>query len=281
MTKTESTCENCGHDSLESFIDRPGHQLKRCPRCNLFQKGVLPSNDVYEGDYHDCYSSRKRSKEITAAIRLASITKELKTDAVRVPHLLDIGCSVGATVKAAEDLGWNATGVDVSQGAIDFCRTQGLNCFKIDGTALPFGDNFFDVVANWHVIEHVSDVRETLAEWLRVLKPGGLMILETPDSTCWKAKQLGAEYKKFWPPEHLYTFDPANLSSILRSSGFEILPSRLIGKSNVLPAHLNLYAIGYRGLRAAYRKLGLCKSLELCCRKPVESYPKKAQRAVA
>lgn len=271
MSDSNLNCENCDHGPLESFIDRPGHQLKRCPKCNLFQKGVLESNEVYEGDYHDCYSSRKRSKEITASIRLASITKDLATERGSIPHVLDIGCSVGATVKAAEDMGWDATGVDVSQGAIDFCHDRGLDCHKIDGTALPFDDNTFDLVTNWHVIEHVSDVRETLAEWRRVLKPGGAMILETPDSTCWKARRLGAEYRKFWPPEHLYTFDQANLSSILQTAGFELLPSRLIGKASALPAHLTLYALAYRGLRAAYRKLGVCKSLEICCRKPFET----------
>ena len=272
MNDTDLTCENCGHDSLESFIDRPGHQLKRCPACNLFQKGILESNDVYEGDYHDCYSSRKRSKEITASIRLASTTKYLAT---AHPNVLDIGCSGGATVKAANDMGWEASGVDISQGAVDFCRKQGLDCHKIDGTALPFADNTFDLVTNWHVIEHVADVRKTLAEWQRVLKPDGVMILETPDSTCWKANRLGAEYKKFWPPEHLYTFDRDNLSSILESSGFEVLPSQLIGNATTLPAHLTLYALGYRGLRNVYRTLGLCKSLEIVCRKSAHDVPAK------
>ena len=55
MRQQDLICENCGHDTLESFIDRPGHQLKRCPECNLFQKGVLESNDVYEGAYHNTY----------------------------------------------------------------------------------------------------------------------------------------------------------------------------------------------------------------------------------
>ena len=254
MNEHDCTCENCGHGSLESFIDRPGHQLKRCPVCNLFQKGILESNSVYEGDYHSGYSSRRRSKERTAAIRLGSTTKYLTTDR---PRLLDIGCSVGATVKAAADLGWEASGVDVSQGAVEFCKQEGLDCHQITGTAL---------LTNWHVIEHVQDVRETLAEWRRVLKPDGVMILETPDSTCAKVRRLGTEYKKFWPPEHLYTFDRANLSSILESSGFELLPTRLIGKATALPLHLTAYAIGYRGLKEAYRSLGVSKSLEITCR---------------
>jgi len=90
MANLDLICENCGHDTLESFIDRPGHQLKRCAECNLFQKGVLESNAVYEGDYHDIYSNRKRSKEVTASLRLASVTKHLTTLPSCVPHMLDI-----------------------------------------------------------------------------------------------------------------------------------------------------------------------------------------------
>ena len=73
------------------------------------------------------------------------------------PKMVDIGCSVGATVVAAKQLGWQASGVDISQAAVDYCREQGLDCYKIDGPELPFEDNTFDLVTNWHVIEHVKD----------------------------------------------------------------------------------------------------------------------------
>lgn len=235
---------------------------------------MLESAAVYEGDYHDCYSVRTKAKSITASIRLGATTKYLTT---ATPRTLDIGCSVGATVRVAQDLGWDAMGVDISQGAIDYCRTQGLECHKIEGLDLPFRDGSFDLVTNWHVIEHCENVTDTLAEWYRVLKPGGVMILETPDSTCMKARLLGPKYEKFWPAEHLYTFDPINLSSLLKKSSFEILPMRLIGKPLALPAYLTLYALAYRSLRYASRAFHLCKSLEIICRRPLaESAPFRA-----
>lgn len=265
MSIAQSTCENCGNSNLERFFDEPQHQLQRCPCCNLYQKGILESEEVYEDDYHDRYARRRGAKIRTAAIRLASTTKYLNT---ATPRMLDIGCSVGATVQAAMDMGWDASGVDISQNAVDECRSHGLDCHKIDGVALPFEDNHFDMITNWHVIEHCRDVKETLSEWYRVLKPGGIMILETPDSTYLKAQIMGTRYRKFWPPEHLYTFDRKNLSAILQSSGFQILPTRLIGKVSALPGHLSLYALAYRGFRETCRAVKLCKSLEISCRKP-------------
>lgn len=278
LRTTASTCENCGAAPLTKFIDRPRHQLLHCDRCNLFQQGILESTEVYEGDYHDCYSVRRKSKMLTAAIRLASITKHLNT---RHPKMLDIGCSVGATVAAAKQLGWEAVGVDISQQAIDICLADGLECQTIDKVQLPFADGEFDVITNWHVIEHCQDVRETLAEWYRVLKPGGVMILETPDSTCAKAKKLGASYAKFWPPEHLYTFDRNNLASFLNRAGFEILPTKLIGRRDALPIHRQAYALLYRGFRETWRQLGYCKSLEITCRKPTTAPSAQSKSAAA
>lgn len=276
MTVTETTCENCGHGDLESFFDEPKHQLKRCPSCNLYQKGYLESETVYEGDYHQHYSKRRKSKMRTAAIRLASTTKYLKSER---PRTLDIGCSVGATVQAAKDRGWEAMGVDISQNAVKYCQSKGLDCHKIDGVKLPFKDNHFDLLTNWHVIEHCRDVKETLEEWYRVLKPGGIMILETPDSTYLKAQWMGQRYLKFWPPDHLYTFDRKNLTSILKGSGFDILPTRILGKSSALSAPMAMYAIAYRGYRETCRAIKLCKSLEICCRKPLESSVQTAAAA--
>lgn len=267
MSNSSSNCENCGHENLESFIDRPGHQLKRCPKCNLFQKGILESASVYEGDYHSCYSVRRDSKIRTAKLRLASTTPYVNS---ANPRMIDIGCSVGATVEAAKMMGWNAHGVDISQSAVKYCQSRGLDCHKIDGVKLPFKDNHFDVLTNWHVIEHCEDVKETLEEWYRVIKPGGVMILETPDSTYLKARWMGTRYAKFWPAEHLYTFDPKNLASILKQSGFEILPTRLLGRRNALSKRLALFSLAYRGTLKAFRSLRLSKSLEICCRKPAE-----------
>lgn len=265
----DDACENCGVEGLQPFEIGPNHQMMYCENCLLYQKGSAPPEDFYQAPaYHAKYRSRRASKIVTAMIRLASTTKYLKQ---KSPKLLDIGCSIGATLAAAERLGWTASGVDVSRNSVEACRRIGLDCHTISDHQLPFDDNTFDVVSNWHVIEHVEDVHQTLAEWKRVMKPGGVMILETPDSQCWKARRLGARYKRFWPKEHLYTFTQGNMASILETAGFEILPTRVIGDPKALPLAITGYAMAYRNWRKLGRKFKWCKSIEICCRKPVNS----------
>jgi SAM-dependent methyltransferase len=248
---------------LEPFINQASQRLLHCPVCNLYQKGFLDSDSLYENDYHDEYFRRLGSKTVTAKIRLGAASGYLQN---RHPRSLDVGCSVGASVKAAKELGWNPSGVDISQSAVKFCRDQGFDCQKIEGVKLPFEDATFDLLTNWHVIEHVLDVTETLREWRRVLKPDGIMMLETPNSRFLKARLMGPRYKKFWPKGHLYTFDRKNLSSILERVGFEVLPNRLVGGPFALPPYLTAYALAYRGYREVWRKLDLCKSIEIICR---------------
>ena len=255
-------CENCEHVGLEEFFNRTGHYLLRCPECDLYQKGVLETSEVYEQDYHNHYAKRLKAKTITAKVRLGAIVPDLPAGG----RTLDVGCSIGATVGACRDLGWNASGVDISQAAVDFCRGNGLDCYKIDGAELPFEDDTFDLVTNWHVIEHVPDVLATLAEWRRVLKPGGTLMIETPASNYLRAKIMKQKYLKFWPPDHLYTFNRENLTGLLNKAGFEVYPSRLIGGWTALPPHLNMYALAYRTYRSTCRRLNICKSFEVVCR---------------
>lgn len=262
-----SSCENCGHFELEAFVVSSDHEYRCCPKCKLYRaQGSPPDLQLYESDYHSGYASRRNRKITTAMVRLGALTKYVDCDE---PRMLDIGCSIGATVDAAGRLGWRATGVDISQAAVDYCCQQGLDCRKIDGVELPFQDDSFDIVTSWHVIEHVTDVRETLAEWNRIVRPGGILVLETPDSQCLQARRRGAKYEKFWPVGHLYTFTRSNMCSLLEQSGFEILPSRIVGKLSALAPHQTAYAAAYRGLRKLSRTFGLCKSIEVCCRKSV------------
>ena len=265
---SHASCENCGHVGLVAFEIETDHELLFCKECLLYQKSVLPFRDSCEADFHRPYPRRRDSKIVTGLVRLNALTKYIETDHVK---MLDIGCSAGATLAAAERLGWQATGVDVSETAVEASRRIGLDCHTITDHRLPFEDDCFDVVTSWHVIEHVTDVRQTLTEWMRVVKPGGILALETPDSQCWKARWQGPRYQKFWPKEHLYTFTRSNMCSLLEQVGFEVLPSRIMGSPNTLPFKVSAYAAAYRSWRQLNRKLRFCKSIEVCCRKPLEN----------
>lgn len=259
-------CENCGDAPLHRFDVAPATTLWRCATCGLYQQGSPPTAGVYEQQYHDPYLKSLRRKVFTAHMRLCRIANLVPSIQ---PSLLDVGCSIGATVTAAKQRGWDAHGADVSQSAIDFCHRLELNCRWYDGGFLPYPNQSFDVVTSWHVIEHVDDVTKTLQDWFRVLRPGGILMLETPHAQCWKARMLGARYAKFWPPEHVYTFTPHTIAPFLQRVGFEVRPTPWIVRARGLGPLTATYALTHQATLAVSRISGFCKAFQTIARRPL------------
>lgn len=104
---------------------------------------------------------------------------------VRCTELLDIGCGDGNfTMLAAREAGAElAYGVDVSPKAVEMARSRGVlaECLDLDNQDLPFEPECFDVVLCGEVIEHLFDPDRLLDNVWRVLRPGGVFVLTTPN----------------------------------------------------------------------------------------------------
>lgn len=100
----------------------------------------------------------------------------------RSPRILDAGCGTGGMVQYLGKFG-RVYGVDVAAEAMDGCRQRGLRTVSRGSIeAIPFADASFDVVVSFDVLYHqsvIDDVR-ALAEFNRVLKPGGLLLIRVP-----------------------------------------------------------------------------------------------------
>jgi len=128
--------------------------------------------------------------------------------------VLDLGCGSGYGAASLCDTAATVTAVDVSADAIAFAsaryRSPNLTFRHIKAAEpLPFPDHSFDVVLSFQVIEHVSDEAGYLQEARRVLKPGGRMIIVTPDRTL---RLLPLQ--KPWNRWHLREYSAASLQRI-------------------------------------------------------------------
>jgi len=131
-------------------------------------------------------------------------------------NILNVGSGTGGTVPLLERFG-SVLNVDVAEAAVRACRARGIrSVLKVEGTHLPFQDESFDVVAALDVLEHISDDHEALAEWQRLLKPGGKLLITVP------------AYQWLWSEHdeslhHFRRYTAASLHRLLNRAGFNIV----------------------------------------------------------
>jgi dolichyl-phosphate beta-glucosyltransferase len=96
------------------------------------------------------------------------------------PTILDVGAGTGGKIQSFKKLG-DAHGIDVSEKAIEFCLKRGLeNVTLCPAERIAYSDETFDIIASFDVLEHVSNPSQVLAEFRRVLKSKGHLIISVP-----------------------------------------------------------------------------------------------------
>ena len=265
-----SQCQLCGSENLEKFWVAGAANFWLCRKCELYQYGQPPKNEAAYGLNYNTYAKRRGQKLRTAQVRLnrvAAVTNRSVSIKQQTPRLLDIGSNIGITLEAAEQRRWRSIGVDINKDMVRYCQQNGHESVSYEGGRLPFESQTFDVLTAWHVIEHVTDVRKTLADWRRVLRDDGILAIETPDASSPKVRGLARSYKNFWSIEHTYAFTPANLSSFFEEAGFEILWKPVFGNLRQLGPTMGVYAMGYQLQHGLKYCLGIRKSFQLFARK--------------
>lgn len=137
-------------------------------------------------------------------------------------RLLDVGCAIGLFLAAAKSDGWECFGVDPSGPLSAYGRQQlGVNVQHGELKAMAFPKHYFDVVTLWNVTEHLLDPTSVLQEIFRIVRPGGLVIVQVPNWNDIARDFLGTKWDMF-VTDHFYYFTPATLRKLLTGVGFRI-----------------------------------------------------------
>lgn len=143
-------------------------------------------------------------------------------------HILDVGCGTGLNAGKLARQGHSVVGIDLSPVAIESFRAKGFEGMVCDIEAgpLPLPAASFDLVYASEVIEHCADTAAFLQTLRRPLKPGGTLLLSTPNSAFWAYRLLGllgrtpSEYQH---PGHVRFFSRRSLEAAITAAGFEIV----------------------------------------------------------
>lgn len=202
--------------------------IQRCLNCRLVFLNPQPSpnqlTDFYEAQYHK-QKSGYGYKEDLQTLDPYYQKKIERLSLYKGKKLLDIGTGSGQFLEAAERKDFIAQGIEVSKKALSQAKSRGLLIKRGDFETLGIRDKF-DIITLFQVLEHFRDPLKAAKKIYRLLEPGGIVIIATPNQESSVARFFG---KKWWGyrPEHLFLFNPQTLRLLLQKAGFsqiEICP---------------------------------------------------------
>jgi ubiquinone/menaquinone biosynthesis C-methylase UbiE len=195
--------------------------------------------DHYDRAYFDDLVARYRTRNRFARQRIQNVFRLLPHD-LAGKTLVDIGCGMGTfTVEAARH-GAHGVGIDPAgeavQAGLRVAAAEGVqhaDFVQADAARLPMPDASADIVLAADMTEHLDDdtMSRIFAEAHRTLKPGGAMVIYTPESSHLfeRLKDSGVMTQD---PSHIGIRSAAELSSALQRAGFVVQPVRY------MPSHL-------------------------------------------
>jgi dolichol-phosphate mannosyltransferase len=162
-------------------------------------------------------------------------------------RVLDIGCGSSRILQSLPQ----AVGLDMQIRKLRWLRAPGRQLVAGSLTHLPFPDETFDAVICSEVIEHIPRDQIVLTDMVRVLTPGGMLVLGTPDYGRWTWRALEGLYKKVFPQgyatEHINPYTRRELRREIERLGLTVLDVQYVGGSEMIfKAHKPKAPVGVR-----------------------------------
>jgi 2-polyprenyl-3-methyl-5-hydroxy-6-metoxy-1,4-benzoquinol methylase len=239
-------CPLCGAVEREVQGRRDGWDIVQCARCGMVFLGSELAYDEQAKD-HDWFEEytkelEQRKEKQPVMLFLSQCTRWLRPEptarllaqtlrCARAGKLVDFGCGDGRFLAEAS-AHFDVTGIELSPQGVETARKRTSREKIFEGPVtevaerdLPAGG--FDVVTQFGYIEHEWRPLAGLRAAHRLLKPGGLTIVKTPNYASWNRHIRGMNWCGYHIPAHCNYFTPQTLARILRETGFEPLPRPL------------------------------------------------------
>lgn len=183
-----------------------------------------PALDPRTQGYDEEYFQRPYFEEHPGKRRsLNEIVQQLERAGFKGREVLDVGCGPGFLLRVLLDRGYEASGVDHSEAALQLARGRvDAELRQADACgALPWPDESFDAVVLHDVIEHLHEPHTALAELRRVTRQGGFLLLSTLNERSVLHRVLGRGWSFYRDPTHVKPYDIDSLTALLGATGFE------------------------------------------------------------
>jgi ubiquinone/menaquinone biosynthesis C-methylase UbiE len=216
-------CPVCHNSEASVYVQRPKVLWVKCP-CGVIYKQWSAEAHTVSAPFDPAathYSTRWGRRVAKSRNQIRDVLNFVSPGPV-----LDIGCSLGYTIHAAQQLGLKAQGVEYDPGVAQYCRSKGYAVETGSMTNLPFDSNAFQIVVMKHVLEHTHEPSSALREVWRVLKPNGGLMIAVPDGRYGKAIRdpYHCRFFDYADPDtgHCIYYTPTTLARLVVDCGFSV-----------------------------------------------------------
>ena len=271
IRQAEIPCVVCAGDLVE-LLYRPKSSpgpVVRCLQCGLVyisprqeMKSLIVDGPVLPGNAVELLTSHSMD-DLKGSWEWGLIqSKQAEYPAARLNHqaalsmigrytsspgrLLDFGCGAGFFLSTAKESGWDVYGLEPLPGHAIYSRAT-FDVPVATDILRPgaFPSDHFDVITAFQVFEHLPDPNVVLSELARILKPGGLILVEVPNIDTWSVRLFGPRHRHY-VQDHIYFFSAQTLSALFGNYGLQVLDTWSPGRRMSL--HYLVQAWGKRYL---------------------------------
>ncbi len=259
--KVVRSCPLCSRDERTLFAERDGWDIVRCSHCGMVFLGheltyqaQREKHDWLEEYYKE---GARRKQKHPILVFLSRLTRPFKPETNsrllaqtlkwrKSGKLVDFGCGNGAFLERARER-FDAIGIEMSPRSAALARQCNPSARILEGplteVAARLAEKSFDIVTQFGYIEHEWNPRAALEAAFRLLKPGGVTVLKTPNFDSWNRKIMRADWVGYHVPAHCNYFTPLTLRMMLEQAGFEPLPQPIADR---LPTSDSLWVAARR-----------------------------------
>jgi len=211
-------------------LQRPHFAIRRCPHCTVLWCDPTRFSAEFNADNESAYLEVEATIHAENAARLHHLQRY--TSPETHARVVEVGCMHGDFVYQARGAGYAAEGADLSPSAVEEANRRMPGAVQLRTLDESFADDSVDVVAAFNVIEHMDDPASFLDEVRRTLRPGGILIAETPAQESiyhhvlflrGRAQPKAGFEVGVHPGTHIFKFGRRAWDTVLRDRGFELL----------------------------------------------------------
>lgn len=236
--KSLSNCLVCGSNQFSPFltckdytVSQEDFQIVSCNQCGFKFTNPRP-HDAELGKYYkaESYISHTNTKKglvnrMYHVVRSITLKRKLKLVESYVSRgtILDYGCGTGMFLAQCKAAGWETFGMEPDDDARKIASEQNLNLFSDkDKMKTYITDKKFHAITLWHVLEHVTDMEETLAFFKSRLEADGVLIIAVPNHVSYDAQYYKQHWAAYDVPRHLHHFEKRTIKQLVESKGFQL-----------------------------------------------------------